>query len=342
MANSLDLTTLLPAQYRDKTIDSLIKNLFNRQISKVDTIPLYGFVGDQVNLRPGEIQITESNLERQINQLAPFIYSEHASENLSISWSDIVQKLVTLGVDYSSFQDWFTTKSYNFAPPIDLDKFCNFQEYFWVGKWFLTAPNYDYTSLGIATPSTYHIPAFNNWGNTTFDPEYYVIARGPQVAGVPTSPQPTFPGSTWSDWSYSNLWVHRDDVIQYINATGGLVNFSTIIQATRPIIEYSCYLGLNTARNIDGSPTDSVTDNTLPAKTFNNQLPLFNLYKYDGSHTGTASSIFYYIEGPEFPIDPVIGRRLAISSNKDFIFGHALVNTTDQSLNFYKLYDPIV
>src|ERR1035437_1600964 len=123
-APSLDLTRLLPLQYRDKTLDTLLKGLFNRHLSKTDVLPLFGHVGDNLNLQPGDVQINETNLERQINQLSPVLYTEHGTEKILNSWPDILQKLVLLGVDYQSIDQWFTSKSYNFVPPIDLDKFC--------------------------------------------------------------------------------------------------------------------------------------------------------------------------------------------------------------------------
>ena len=39
---STDLTSFLPARNRDKTIDTLIKNLFNRHLSKSDIVTLFG------------------------------------------------------------------------------------------------------------------------------------------------------------------------------------------------------------------------------------------------------------------------------------------------------------
>lgn len=342
MANgSLDLTTLLPPRYRDKTIDTLLKNLTNRHLAKSDTVSLFGFVGDQLKLQPGEVQVRETSLERQINQLIPFIYAEHSTEKHIFSWADLVQKLVALGVDYKTINDWLSTKSYNFVPPIDLDKFCNFQEYYWIGKWFLKNQDYTYGELGMASASQYHMPAFARWGNPTFDPEYYVIQRGAAtVYWHPIAPQPTFPDPySWSDWSYTNLWVHRDDAVRYLEAHGGKIGFEDLIQATRPIIEYSCYVGLNGCSSATGVPTDLGTF-SLPQKTRKNQLPPFDLYHYDGSHAGRVSSIFYYKEGQEYPIDSVVGRRLAVDSNNDFIFAHSLVNEKDNSLYFYKMWDP--
>jgi hypothetical protein len=344
MANSLDLTSLLPNRNRDRTIDGLLKNLFNRFLSKPDTVPLYGFVGDQSELSPGEVQITETDLERQINQLEPFIFSQHASEKIVTSWFDLIQKLVVLGVDYTTLNQWFNSKSYNFVPPIDLDKFCNFQNYFWIGNWFLTKPALDYTSLGFATVSTYHVAPFAAWNNSTLSPEYYVIARGPlQTNGAPIAPQPTFSNSSsWSDWSYGNLWVHRADLINFANQHKIDVSISTAVQATRPIIEYSAYVGLNVAQTSAGVPTDAALGTGVPqAKQFMNQLPLFDLYYYDKIHAGVTSSIFYYTEAQDQPVDSVIGRRLTVDANGDFIFGHSLVNSIDNSLYFYKLYDTV-
>ena len=127
-----------------------MKNLFNRHLSKSDTVSLFGYIGDHLDLQPGEVQITEGSLERQINQLIPFIYAEHATEKKLYSWYDLVTTLASLGVDYASMHDWLQTKSYNFAPPIDLDKFCNFQEYYWIGTWLLKNPTYTYNELGLA------------------------------------------------------------------------------------------------------------------------------------------------------------------------------------------------
>ena len=345
MASSLDITKLLPTQYRDKTIDSLIKNLFNRFLSKPDTVPLYGNVGDLLNLKSGEVQIIESDLERQINQITPFIYSKHASEDILYSWYDLLQKLSTIGVDYYGLQQWFNTKSYNFVPPIDIDKFCNYQDYFWIGNLILKYPNIDYSKINIPSiaPSSSNLSrtytqAFNSWGNSIIQPEYYVIARGKMDSNKhPIAPISTINIGTWSDWSYSNLWVHRDDLDEFIHLNSSFFSANDTIQATRPIIEYPNNLGLNTFQ-LNGIPSDSGVS-IIPSKVFKNQLPLFDLYFYDGSHSGITSSIFYYKEDQTQVIDSVIGRRIVIDSSGNFIFSHSLVNQNDQSLYFYKLYN---
>jgi hypothetical protein len=338
MANkSLDLTKLLPKQYRDKTTDSLLKNLFERHVSKSDTVPLYGTVGDG-QLDPGEIKLNEKTLERQINQITSLIYAEHATEKKVFSWPDLVQKLVLLGVDYKSIGDWFQTASYNFVPPIDLDKFCNFNEYFWIGPWIKKAPNLPYHLLGLPSIS-YVTDAFSRT-NSTYYPEYYTIRRS-GVNQIDYSPRRPIPNlkTNWSDWGYTNLWVHKQDLIDFVSVYGTTVSFNEVTPATRPIIEYKDTLRLNTAQNAQGEPIESVNNNKTIQKNRANQPPLFDIYDQDGVHYGMSSAIFYYVEGSEYPIDTVIQRRVARNSKNDLIFEHSLIDGDTSKLIFYKDWD---
>ena len=337
-ASSLDLTRLLPPQYRDKTLDTLIRGLFNRHLSKTDVLPLFGHVGDNMNLQPGDVQIQESDLERQINQLSPIIYTEHGTEKVLTSWSDLLKKMSLLGIDYKTLNEWFTSKSYNFVPPIDLDKFCNFNQYFWIGDWIVNSPSLPYYELGIPA-SSYSASVFAA-SNATYQPEYYVIERGllDVDTHAPIAPQPVLPGvPKWSDWAFINLWVHRDDIISFLDVHGGTVSFSKLVQATRPLIEYSNKLKLNTYQTSLKIPADSGTFRKQSKQRLS-QLPLFDLYDYKGDHTNQTSAIFYYKESSEFPIDSQVQRRIATDANGDYSFEHSLVRTNKELL-FYKLYD---
>lgn len=337
-ASSLDLTRLLPPQYRDKTLDTLLRGLFNRHLSKTDVFPLFGHVGDNIDLQPGDVQIQENNLERQINQLSPIIYTEHGTEKVLTSWTDLIQKMSLLGIDYKTLNEWFTSKSYNFVPPIDLDKFCNFNQYFWIGDWIITNPSLPYYELGIPALS-FLDPVFSA-SNPTYQPEYYVIERGLLDAGThdPLPPQPVPLGvSKWSDWSFINLWVHREDIISFLNVHGGTVSFSQLVQATRPLIEYSNKIKQNTYQNSLKVPAETGTFRRQNKQRLS-QLPLFDLYDYKGTHTNQTSAIFYYKESSEFPIDSQVQRRLVTDVNGDYSFEHSLVRANKELL-FYKLYD---
>jgi len=333
-APSLDLTRLLPPQYRDKTLDTLIRGLFNRHLSKTDVLPLFGHVGDNLNLQPGDVQITENDLERQINQLTPVIYTEHGTEKLLSSWPDLLQKMALFGIDYKTLNDWFTSKSYNFVPPIDLDKFCNFSQYYWIGEWITTEPSLPYYDLGIPDLS-FVLPIFAS-SNATVLPEYYVIERGSLGPGnIPVPPQPGV--TNWSDWALTNLWVHRDDLIEFLDTHSGTISFGQLVQATRPLIEYSNKIQINRYQTALGTPSDSGVL-VIQQKHRIAQLPLFDLYDYQGTHTGQTSAIFYYQESSDYPIDSQLQRRAVTDANSDFFFEHSLVRA-DKELLFYNLYD---
>jgi hypothetical protein len=312
---STDLTSFLPARNRDKTIDTLIKNLFNRHLSKSDIVTLFGYVGDNVALNPGEVQIKEESSERQINQLIPFIYTEHSSEKKIFSWTDLLNAFKANGINPSYLKTWLKSTSYNFVPPIDFDKFCNFQEYFWVGEWILKNPSISYAKLGIR-PASEVKAKFNSWKNTTVSQEYYVIER-----------------SGDSDWSYCNLWVHRDDVIKFISENPSL-GYDNLVQASRPIIEYRSTISLNEYFDENSAPSDK-GQYSKQFKKSKNQLPLFDLYLNDGAHANLASSIFFYQESPNSKVDSIISRRLKKDENNDYIFGHSLV-AEDGYLYFYR------
>lgn len=333
--SSLDLTRFLPPRYRDKTIDTLLKSAFNRHLSKESSVPLYGYVGNPNSLTANDIKLKERDLERQLHQLTQLISVKHGAEKKLFSWPDLIQKLMLLGVDYKSIGDWFRSQSYNFVPPIDLDKFCNYNQYFWIGPWVSTFTALSYEQLGIPNVVEFVAPEFTNI-NPEYLPEYYVIKRGTLSEDRPISMWLDLP-SAWSQWSYINLWVHRDDALEFTKNHPGTVDFSKLTPAIRPIIEYSNKIKLNTYISEDGAPADSGTYNP-PVKYRANQPPMFDLYVNDGTstgkHAGVTSSIFFYSESPDAEIDAELQRRI-VSTDGDFIFGNALVRE-DGSLYFYK------
>jgi hypothetical protein len=315
MAN-FDLTKLLPKRYRDKTIDTLVKSLFNQHLTKDDSIPLFGYAGSptQKEVNSQDIYLTERDLERQINQLEPIVYAKHAAEEKTIAWADLVQKLVLMGVPYDQVSSWLTTDSFNLVPPIDLDKFVNYNEYYWIGDWIAQAPSLPYYNLGISYTETI---ASMGRSNPSMIQEYYVMQRGSlDILHNPIQENPSV--TTWTDWSFNNLWVHKDDMLtfqaQHPVSIGGI----QLQNAKLPIIEYFNSLKLNTF--VQGNePSDTGTLRTN-LKTQPNQPPMFDLYTHDGVHSKLTSCIFYFKESSDQVVDSRIGRRIVLDANTDFVF----------------------
>lgn len=137
--------------------------------------------------------------------------------------------------------------------------------------------------------------------------------------------------SNTNNWQEGNFWAKRDDLL-VIGA-----DLSKVIQATRPIIEYSANLQLNTHVDAAGLPTDVGGTVYEQRKTEFNQIPLYDLFRYDGTHAHRASSLFFYAEDPTAAIDVALQRRVkhADNASADFLFAHGMLEENN-GLLFYK------
>jgi len=163
----------------------------------------------------------------------------------------------------------------------------------------------------------------------------YVSVAGGGGFGFQAEPRPAngYVSNT-NPWQEGNFWVLGDNL-------GDLgLSRSDVIQAVRPIIEYSGDLQLNSYVQ-NGRPSDKGTY-YRQIKTEFGQLPLFDLYRYDGTHSGLVSSVFYYEEDPTVDLDVKLQRRVLLSTNEsaDFIFNHGMVDDNGQLL-FVKRGDKI-
>lgn len=155
--SNIDLSTLLPVSLRNDLNTSLLENLFNRFFTKKESLPFYGYVGNKVpaseESRP---LISQPTVERTVNALTPGISFSVGTDRHIFTFQDILNRAASLGIDVSTLKQWGKSQTFNFAPPIDLDKFCNFYKYYWIAG-------------GINHPSM-------SW-NPNNTPEYVTIAR---------------------------------------------------------------------------------------------------------------------------------------------------------------------
>lgn len=331
-----NIQRLLPSRYRDKTIDAFIENTIEQQLSRDDTQLLYGFIGSEDNRAAGDLYLTETELERKLNQLQAVYDITLGQERSTLAWSDFLQRLITLGVDQAYLVDWLTMEAHNFSPPATIDKLVNYSEYLWVGPWLLEEPSLQYGTLGIAPVATVTASAATST-NSALEPEYYLLQRGELTGGfVPIAPYPGV--STWSAWSILNLWVHKDDARQFA-VDNPSVSLNSLQAASRPIIELDVKLNLNIFIDGDGNPADSGT--SVPQiKIKKNQPPQFNLYYHTGEHAKQTSMLFYFVENQQSIVDPVLGRRLSRNATtSDLSFGHGFIEPATGSLLWAKKYN---
>ncbi len=134
-----------------------------------------------------------------------------------------------------------------------------------------------------------------------------------------------------NDWQEGNFWVHGDK----LNSMN--LSRADVVQAVRPIIEYSASLHLN-SNVTNGVPSEGPSGSFKQTKSEFNQLPLFDLYRYDGTHAGLVSSIFFYVEDLTAELDLDLQKRVKLSStdSADYVFNHGLVDANGDLL-FYKI-----
>jgi len=140
--------------------------------------------------------------------------------------------------------------------------------------------------------------------------------------------------SNTNDWQEGNFWV-RGDGLDALS-----LDRSAVLQATRPIIEYDATLQLNTFVSSAGLPNEGPA-NFKQEKTEFNQLPLFDLFRYDGTHAGVVSCIFYYVEDLTAGLDLALQKRVKRSNNDsaDFVFNHGCADENGHLLFFKKTGD---
>lgn len=145
---------LIPSNLRDETNTSLMNNLFDRFLTKDESIPLFGYIGSNSTSDPIQ-KLPQMNLDREVNQLiATYVFSS-GNQKHYFTPHDFMLKLKNMGV--RDPDTWLMSKGNNYVPPINLEKFVNFYEYFWVGN---AVKN----------------PPVMPW-NKSNSPEYYVIAK---------------------------------------------------------------------------------------------------------------------------------------------------------------------
>lgn len=161
----------------------------------------------------------------------------------------------------------------------------------------------------------------------TFENKTFEITGGTMLTGLTFEVDPTNPLLSLNDWQMNNYWYHKDDLhLLGLTATDAEV-------AVRPIIEYDRDLEVNN-NTVAGIPQSGTA--VPQRKNSFNQIPHFNLFRYDGTHAQMTSGIFFYEEDNEYDVDPILQRRVKITSNSDYVFGLGIKDPQGRHLFFKK------
>jgi hypothetical protein len=167
MANKqkIDLKKFIPSNLRNELNTSLADNLFNRFLSEEQSVSVSGQVGKVTD--PNDAVIQASDLDRELNALVPALYFKTGAEESLFTFDDLLNRMAALGVDINNLKSSLSEQSLNLAPPIDLDKFINFSNYYW-------------TAVDAKPVRAEQTMAWN----TALNAEYYVIKRPSATSNI--------------------------------------------------------------------------------------------------------------------------------------------------------------
>lgn len=135
--NGTDIVELLPDVYRSDINRALADAAFNKFLTKDDTKHVAGYVGQGNPTAVVNRQLQEVNSNgvidphRQAFQLAPVMYSTVGTNEHVLTQRGMMQQLSLIGVDTTNLDHWASTERFNWIPPINLDMFVNYADYFW-------------------------------------------------------------------------------------------------------------------------------------------------------------------------------------------------------------------
>ena len=138
----IQIEELFPDIFKSDINVSVLNNAENRLLTKPDTIHVSGSVGVTNPSIPNSIRVKEETPHRQAWQLQPLLYSKIATVDHITSYYDVLNKLSQIGVDLNALPNWGNALQFNYAPPVDIDKLTNYNNYYWYDETGTSLPQY--------------------------------------------------------------------------------------------------------------------------------------------------------------------------------------------------------
>lgn len=128
----------LPTVFQTVTQRKFFDSTFEQLFSKKNSEKIDGYIGRRTSglYDPkNDYYIPQKNKERTWYQLEPSTVvsnPETAEKSNYYFYYDLINRINSLGGDTSNNDRLFQSNQYAYGPPIDMDKFVNFQNYYWV------------------------------------------------------------------------------------------------------------------------------------------------------------------------------------------------------------------
>jgi hypothetical protein len=157
----INLTKYLPDVVKSDVNTTLSNMVFDRYFTKDDTTFVSGYVGTPNKNAITNRQIQEDTPHHQAFQLTPTMHTKVGTIDTAMSFTKFNQELSLIGVDINKYPQWGNSTSFNWVPPINLDMFVNYADYFWTSTTSEQQPQY-FTIENKCTKSEFRVNSYKN------------------------------------------------------------------------------------------------------------------------------------------------------------------------------------
>ena len=186
----------LPEIFRTDSNKKFLNATVDQLLSEPNLIKVNGYIGRKLapSYKTSDSYITEPTKSRQDYQLEPSIIIKDSTTNkltFATTYPDIVNKINFYGGFGSNQTRLFDNEYYSYDPQVDLDKFVNFAQYYWLENGpdavLITASTVPLEQTFIVafdiTTQTYRLSGYNNVPNPVL-----TLARGGRYTFINNEP----------------------------------------------------------------------------------------------------------------------------------------------------------
>ena len=202
----------LPEVFRTDVNRKFLNAIVDQLISEPNLKKVNGYIGRKLapSYKTADSYIEEPTTDRQNYQLEPSLVIKNPSTgqiDFATTYTDIVNKIGYYGGLNSRHSRLFDNEYYTYNPKIDLDKFVNFSQYYWLDN----GPDEIVISTG-AIPLNY-----------TFDVLYNSVTETYTFSGYGNAPNPTI---TLARGGKYDFVINQADNNFYIQSGAGTSGFN--------------------------------------------------------------------------------------------------------------------
>jgi hypothetical protein len=139
LKEELKISTLLPSYIQTVTNKNFFDATFETLFSVDKTESISGYIGekpDRVFKASTDFYIPENSKQREDYQLTPVVVTTDDNNEIlkQFFYPDIINHLRYQGANVNNHERLFRQEYYSFSPLIDINKFLNYNQYYWLEK----------------------------------------------------------------------------------------------------------------------------------------------------------------------------------------------------------------